>query len=96
MRTASKNIAGWIRDSSGKLFYPVDNYTEEGEREFLWWGAPLHQHAQNDFELRECAFLDVGFVLEALQEPIPIRRAVGQTPPLRRRASRAELHHLRS
>lgn len=69
MRTASNNIVGWIRDSSGKLFYPVDNYTEEGPREFKWWGGPfINMHRT----ISSCvsAFLEAGFVLEALQEPV--------------------------
>ncbi|MYB49027.1 MAG: class I SAM-dependent methyltransferase [Dehalococcoidia bacterium] len=79
MRTASKSIVGWIRDSSGKLFYPVDNYTEEGEREFLWWGAPfINMH--RTISSYVSAFLDVGFVLEALQEPIPSEEQLVENP----------------
>ncbi len=70
MRTASNNIVGWIRDSSGKLFYPVDNYTEEGPREFLWWGGPfINMH--RTISSYVSAFLDAGFVLEGLHEPVP-------------------------
>ena len=70
MRTASKSIVGWIRDSSGKLFYPLDNYTEEGEREFLWWGGPfINMH--RTLSSHVSAFLDAGFVLEGLHEPTP-------------------------
>ncbi|MDE2717569.1 MAG: class I SAM-dependent methyltransferase [Chloroflexota bacterium] len=79
MRTASKSIVGWIRDSSGKLFYPVDNYTEEGEREFLWWGGPfINMH--RTISSYVSAFLDVGFVLEALQEPIPSEEQLAEHP----------------
>ena len=79
MRTASKSIVGWIRDSSGKLFYPVDNYTEEGEREFLWWGGPfINMH--RTISSYVSAFLDVGFVLEALQEPIPSEEQLVENP----------------
>ena len=41
MRSAAMNTDGWISDRSRKLFYPVDNYTEEGPREFLWWRGPI-------------------------------------------------------
>ena len=79
MRTASKNIAGWIRDSSGKLFYPLDNYAEEGPREFMWWGGPfINMH--RTISSYVSAFLDVGFVLEALQEPNPSEEQLIENP----------------
>ena len=79
MRTASKNIAGWIRDSSGKLFYPVDNYAEEGPREFKWWGG-LFINMHRTISSCVGAFLDAGFVLEALQEPIPSDEQLVENP----------------
>ena len=79
MRTASKNIVGWIRDSSGKLFYPVDNYTEEGEREFLWWGGPfINMH--RTISSYVSAFLDAGFTLEGLHEPVPSDEQLVENP----------------
>ena len=79
MRTASKSIVGWIRDSSGKLFYPLDNYAEEGPREFKWWGGPfINMH--RTISSYVSAFLDVGFVLEALQEPIPSDEQLVENP----------------
>ena len=29
---------GWINQGGRKLFYALDNYTDEGPREFDWWG----------------------------------------------------------
>ena len=60
----------------------MDNYTEEGEREFLWWGAPfINMH--RTISSYVSAFLDVGFVLEALQEPIPSEEQLARTPRIR-------------
>ena len=79
MRTASNNIVGWIRDSSGKLFYPVDNYTEEGPREFLWWGGPfINMH--RTISSYVSAFLDAGFALEGLREPVPSEEQLAEHP----------------
>ena len=79
MRTASKSIVGWIRDSSGKLFYPVDNYMEEGEREFLWWGGPfINMH--RTISSYVSAFLDAGFTLEGLHEPVPSDEQLVENP----------------
>ena len=79
MRTAVKSVDGWISDRSGKLFYPVDNYTEEGERKFLWWRGPfINMHRTLSSYLS--SFLDAGFVLEALHEPIPSVEQLAEHP----------------
>ena len=81
MRSASNNFVGWIRDSSGKLFHPVDNYTEEGPREFLfpWLGRPfIYMH--RTLSSYVSAFLDAGFVLESLHEPIPTEEQLAEHP----------------
>ncbi len=81
MRSASSNFVGWIRDSSGKLFHPVDNYTEEGPREFQfpWLGRPfIYMHRALSSYVS--AFLDAGFVLEALHEPIPTEEQLAEHP----------------
>ena len=79
IRTAVKSTDGWISDRSRKLFYPVDNYTEEGEREFLWWSGPfLNMHRTLSSYMS--AFLDAGFVLEALHEPIPTEEQLAEHP----------------
>ena len=81
MRTASINFVGWIRDSSSKLFHPVDNYTEEGPREFQfpWLGRPfIYMHRALSSYVS--AFLDAGFALEALQEPIPTEMQLAEHP----------------
>ncbi len=79
MRTAVKSVDGWISDRSGKLFYPVDNYTEEGEREFLWWGGPfINMHRMLSSHVS--AFLDAGFVVEGLYEPVPSDAQLAEHP----------------
>ena len=79
MRTASINIAGWIRDQRRKLFYPVDNYTDEGPREFMWWGKPfINMH--RTLSSYVTAFLEAGFVLEGLHEPIPSEEQLAEHP----------------
>lgn len=79
MRTASINIAGWIRDHKRKLFYPLDNYAEEGPREFMWWGKPFI-NIHRTLSSYVSAFLDAGFVLEALHEPIPSEEQLAEHP----------------
>ena len=79
MRSAAMNTDGWISDRSRKLFYPVDNYTEEGPREFLWWRGPvINMH--RTLSSYVSAFLDAGFALEALQEPIPSEEQLAEHP----------------
>ena len=79
MRTASINNAGWIRDHRRKLFYPLDNYTEEGLREFMWWGKPfLNMHRMVSSYVS--AFLGAGFALEGLHEPIPSDEQLVENP----------------
>lgn len=79
MRTASINIAGWIRDHRRKLFYPLDNYAEEGPREFMWWGKPfINMHRTLSSYVG--AFLDAGFTLEGLHEPVPSDEQLAEHP----------------
>jgi hypothetical protein len=79
MRSAPINTDGWISDRSRKLFYPVDNYTEEGPREFLWWRGPvINMH--RTLSSYVSAFLNAGFALEGLHEPIPSEEQLAQHP----------------
>ena len=81
MRSAAMNTDGWISDRSRKLFYPVDNHTEEGPREFMWWRGPfLNMH--RTLSSYVSAFLDAGFALEGLHEPLPSEEQLGPTPKL--------------
>lgn len=70
---------GWIKQGDAKLFYPVDNYTHEGSREFAWWGKPfVNMHRTLSSHI--AAFLDAGFTLRALQEPTPSKEELAANP----------------
>ncbi len=80
MRTASINNAGWIRDHRRKLFYPLDNYTEEGKREFIMLGSTSIVNMHRMVSSYVSAFLDAGFELEGLHEPVPSDEQLVENP----------------
>ena len=70
MRSAVVGQHGWVKDGDEKLYYPLDNYTLEGPREFEWWDRTfVNMHWTLSSHVS--AFLDAGFALQALQEPVP-------------------------
>ena len=70
---------GWIRQGDRKLFYPVDDYTCEGPREFTWWGRSfVNMHRTLSGYIS--AFLDAGFTLRALHEPVPSSEELAANP----------------
>ena len=70
---------GWIKQGDAKLFYPVDNYTHEGPREFTWWGKSfINMHRTLSSHI--AAFLDAGFTLRALHEPVPSEEELAANP----------------
>ena len=69
IRLAPQTI-GWITQGNRKLFYPVDDYTFEGPREWVWWGRKfINMHRALSSYVS--AFLESGFVLEGISEPTP-------------------------
>ena len=75
----SSTPLGWIRQGNEKLFYPVDNYTIEGPREFNWWRKPfVNMHRTVSSYI--AAFLEAGFVLEGVQEPTPSDAQLAENP----------------
>ena len=71
--------SGWITQGDRKLFYPVDDYTLEGPREFNWWGKPfINMHRTLSSYIM--AFLDAGFVVEGLHEPTPSEEQLAENP----------------
>ena len=70
---------GWINQGGRKLFYALDNYTDEGPREFDWWGKNfinIHRTLSSYMS----AFLEAGFVLERLDEPVPSEEQLAENP----------------
>ena len=79
MRMAKPN--GWIKLGDRKLFYAVDEYSDEGPREFEWWGANfINMHRTLSSYIT--AFLDSGFELEGLLEPTPSDDQLAAIPSL--------------
>lgn len=70
---------GWINQGGRKLFYALDNYTDEGPREFEWWGRSfVNMHRTLSSYIS--AFLDAGFELERLDEPVPSEEQLAENP----------------
>ncbi len=66
----SSHPGGWIKQGDTKLFYPLDNYTDEGPREWTWFGRQfVNMHRTLSSHIT--AFLDTGFTLSTLHEPVP-------------------------
>ena len=71
--------AGWIKQGDTKLFYPVDSYTDEGRRTFNWFGRKfVNMHRTLSSHI--AAFLDAGFTIRALHEPIPSAEELAANP----------------
>lgn len=70
---------GWIKQGDKKLFYPVDNYTDEGPREFAWFGRTF-VNMHHTLSSYIGAFLDAGFTLCALHEPVPSEEELAANP----------------
>jgi len=79
MRMAQPN--GWVKQGDRKLFYAVDDYTDEGPRAFEWWGETfINMH--RTLSSYVAAFLQAGFVLDSLQEPTPSDEQLAANPSL--------------
>ena len=75
----SSQPGGWVRQGNKKLFYPVDDYTDEGAREFNWWGRRfVNMHRTLSSHI--AAFLGAGFTLAALHEPTPSAAELAANP----------------
>ena len=77
MRSAKPH--GWVNLAGRKLFYAVDNYWDEGPREFPWWGKNF-VNMHRTLSSYVSAFLDAGFVLEGLNEPTPSEAQLAKDP----------------
>ena len=75
----SSHPGGWIKQGNTKLFYPVDDYTDEGPREWEWFGMPfINMHRTLSSHI--AAFIDAGFTIRALHEPIPSAEELAANP----------------
>lgn len=70
---------GWVNLAGRKLFYAVDNYTDEGPREFPWWGKSF-VNMHRTLSSYVSAFVDAGFVVEGLDEPAPSEAQLAENP----------------
>lgn len=70
---------GWVNQGGRKLFYPVDNYTDEGSREFTWWGKPF-VNMHRTLSSHVSAFIDAGFAIRAIHEPTPSAEELAANP----------------
>ena len=72
-------LGGWVRQGNRRLFYPIDDYTEEGPREFFWLGTHfVNMHRTLSSYIS--TFLAARFVLEALAEPTPSAEQLAANP----------------
>ena len=72
---------GWINQGNRKLFYAVDNYWDEGPREFPWLGrnfVNMHRTLSSYVNV----FVASGFALEGMQEPTPSEQQLVEDPAL--------------
>ncbi len=70
---------GWVNLAGRKLFYAVDDYWDEGPREFPWWGKNF-VNMHRTLSSYVTAFLEAGFVLEGLDEPVPSEEQLVENP----------------
>jgi ubiquinone/menaquinone biosynthesis C-methylase UbiE len=80
--TARKKMNGWAKDESGnKLYYPLDNYQEEGKREQHWYvDGVVKYHRTISTLVNE--LITNGYVLEKIVEPLPIPEGLQAMPKI--------------
>ncbi len=70
---------GWIKQGDRKLFYPLDDYWNEGPREFLWWDKNfVNMHRTLSSHIN--SFISAGFTLDGLDEPTPSDEQLDENP----------------
>ena len=74
------NAGGWIKQRDVKLHYPVDNYFDESARELRTGEGKPWTNFHRTLETHAMAFLDAGFVIEAIREPRPTQEQAKQHP----------------
>jgi ubiquinone/menaquinone biosynthesis C-methylase UbiE len=71
----------WVRDTNGKaLYWPIDNYREEGPRQTHWFvDGVVKYHRTVETYVGE--LLRAGLTLTALREPAPVGGTAGTSEP---------------
>ncbi|MFP3123448.1 class I SAM-dependent methyltransferase [Ectobacillus funiculus] len=81
--TARKKMDGWITDENGDtLYFPVDNYQEEGERTQFWYIDGVVKYHRTFSTLINQLIIN-GFQLEQLVEPVPIKAGLDAMPKIK-------------
>ncbi len=83
MTTARKaGEQNWVRDDAGrKLYWPVDDYNEEGERRFHWIVDGVAKYHRTMATLVN-ALVGAGLVVTRLVEPVASEEALRREPGL--------------
>lgn len=83
MTTARKaGEQNWVRDGAGhKLYWPVDNYNEEGERRFHWFVDGVAKYHRTMATLVN-GLVSAGLTVTQLVEPVASEEALRREPGL--------------
>ena len=71
--------AGWIKHGDVKLHFKLDDYFAEGSRVFGWSGRRF-TNLHRTLSSYVTSFLEAGFVLDGLREPMPSLKQVSEYP----------------
>ena len=82
--TCSQGIHhGWVKDSSGvKICWPVDCYSQEGQRESHWFVKGIIKYHRTFATLMN-ALIQAGFTIQSVAEPVASAEAEKQQPFLK-------------
>ncbi|MEB9684728.1 SAM-dependent methyltransferase [Bacillus thuringiensis serovar pingluonsis] len=80
--TSTNSMQGWICNEQGqKVYWPVDNYSEEGSRNQSWFiDGVIKYHRKISSIVNE--LIEEGFQIERIEEPEAILEAVTKRPEL--------------
>lgn len=83
LTVADKQRRYWVQDADGTDHYAFDDYQTEGRRESRWFiDGVVTYHRTLSSLLRP--FLNAGWTLEAVEEPVPSEEAIMQMPRIAR------------
>lgn len=88
MVTARIPSEGWVKDGTGrKLHWPVDNYAVEGKREQRWFVEGVVKYHRTLSTILN-GLIEVGFVIERVEEPEAVPDAIQERPSLQEESRR--------